>query len=379
GDGDDLTILKQRVTSQWALTANREQQGTAFVEGNMRNINIHDIQFLGTSIDNGFSQFMHLLVLNAVSDVIIQRCSFIAFRGDGLYLGATKDGHESHNERITVKDCVFDGVNKQNRNAITIADVNGLLISNCLFTRSTKKNMPAAIDLEPNPHGYEVTRNVVIENSRFYDLGGMIGGIGLQFTTPQKNLKMPAVNFIIKGNMFDKVQQGINISHQFNSPNDSSISHNIQISNNTFSNIFNSAMLLQGLKQVRVEKNTINCSPNPIRLSETNDRGLGSNDIRFNDNIVYNGDIAINEGKRIEIGGNTLVNGWSAMFRFGPGTSSYINIHDNTILESSKNMNKLVSINGAHKFTVNTNSWKNNNVPSRFDVNDFKSKAGISH
>lgn len=152
----DATIIKQHSSSQYAVSINRYNGGTTDVADNVKNITIRNLKFLAT---DDFDEHRHLLNVNAVSELLVENCTFEGFRGDGLYIGSGNEPDiERHNERVTVVNCRFDGVNQQNRNGITIIDCDSALVDNCSFRNTTTSAMPGAIDVEPDAD-FNVTRD----------------------------------------------------------------------------------------------------------------------------------------------------------------------------------------------------------------------------
>jgi hypothetical protein len=111
----------------------------------------------------------------------INNTKFLGFRGDGLllggyvFIGGVEPRIERHNTNVYVHDCIFDGVNNDNRNGISILDNDGLLVENCQFINTTRSNMPGAIDFEPD-ETWCIVLNSVVRNCTFENIGG-IGAI----------------------------------------------------------------------------------------------------------------------------------------------------------------------------------------------------------
>lgn len=169
GDGDSTVIQSLDTTTTKILYANSSDTN---IVNNVKDITIRNIKFLGRVAAAGFSEHKHLVSLNGVTNVNISDVSFVGFRGDGLYVGTGVIGGEHrHNKDVTVTNCYFDGVNKDNRNAISFVDIDGATIKNSNFIRSSRVGMPGAIDFEPD-YGYSHIKNVVIEGLNFEDCGG---------------------------------------------------------------------------------------------------------------------------------------------------------------------------------------------------------------
>ncbi|WP_433802903.1 hypothetical protein [Actinomycetospora sp. CA-084318] len=191
-----------RPGARHTLTVNPGTGGTADPADNVRDITIDGVDFVGTSRD-GFSEFEYQIWLSAVSDVTIRACRFEAFQGDAIMIGSGEDaGVERHNRRVKVLDCRFDGVNKQNRNAISVIDVDGLQVTRCGFTRCSRPDMPGAIDVEPNPADRTaVLKDLAFTDNLFADIGGNVAVVGLSITPPV--LDRPLSGLVIRGNTFD--------------------------------------------------------------------------------------------------------------------------------------------------------------------------------
>jgi hypothetical protein len=146
----------------------------------LRNIVLQGFVVRGASDSAGFSEFLHLVSLNGVQDARIERVNFVAFQGDGLYIGSSDKAHtERHNRNVVVTACTFDGANGENRNGISIIDCDGLLVEGCLFRNVSRANMPGAIDMEPNADPFHIVRNIRILNNRFVDIGGNVGVVSV--------------------------------------------------------------------------------------------------------------------------------------------------------------------------------------------------------
>jgi hypothetical protein len=183
--------------------------GSANPDDNLVNLLVRDLTLEddpGREI--GFTEHEHLVHINGVSDTIFQRVEFKGFLGDGLYLGSSHIlGQERHNRRIIVRDCIFDGVDNENRNGISVLDVDGLSIEDCEFRHCTKLDgsMPGAIDLEPDVSNladpptffrYAIIRNVRIVNNSFQNCGGN----ALALLLPSLELDNQVENIIIERN-----------------------------------------------------------------------------------------------------------------------------------------------------------------------------------
>lgn len=173
------------------------------VSTNKTNVTISDMQLLGRSDVDTFTQFVHLVCMSGVSDVQIERVQFKSWRGDAFYLGSNLSGGtaaERHNERVTITDCVFDGVQKNNRNGVTIIEGTDVKVLRSHFTRCSAAGMPGAIDIEPNNFAYLRVRNIEIAGNTFDDVGGAVGCITVDIVPAQSTLTVPAQHFHVHHN-----------------------------------------------------------------------------------------------------------------------------------------------------------------------------------
>jgi len=151
-------------------------------ETTVSNITLNGLTLYGESDIHGFSEFVHLLYLVGTDNVTVTNCEFKAFRGDGIDLGGVDlydiNRDPRHNSNVTISNCVFDGVNKENRNGVSVIDGSDVLIDSCEFKNTTKSNMPGAIDFETDD-SFNIVRNIIVTNSTFTNIGGNAGVIGI--------------------------------------------------------------------------------------------------------------------------------------------------------------------------------------------------------
>ena len=198
GEGASSVILYTgTAASQGAFFIN-SGSSTAYVD----NVTVQDLKFLGQVATLGFSEFVHLISFSGVRNCVIQRCVFEGFRGDGVYIGSGDvAGQERHNINVTIRDCYINGVNNDNRNGISVIDGTSVTIENNYFTRTTRSNMPGAIDIEPDANNYHVIQNISIRNNRIYDCRGSVGAITIFL--PIQTFTTPPNGFVVEGNYID--------------------------------------------------------------------------------------------------------------------------------------------------------------------------------
>ena len=173
GEASELRAYDDTLACEFMLATHVRDGGTPNVADNMRNIHLHDLKLNGRVAEFGYQQFWYLLAVNATSDLTVERVTFHGFRGDGMYVGSgTLRGTERHNQRIVVRDCVFDGAVKNNRNGLSIIDCDRLTVANCIFRNIGNAKLShsvGGIDFEPD-HNWSVYRHVAITHCRFIDI-----------------------------------------------------------------------------------------------------------------------------------------------------------------------------------------------------------------
>ena len=169
------SIIKQNTTSG-------DSYGTLFVESDsdatyISNIVIRDLQIRGPADTPVFSEQEHLISVRGVKDFLVENCLIKGFRGDAIYLGGDNiaGGGVRHNQDVRISGNVFDGVNNENRQGVTVVDGDRIKISSNAFRNCTKSTMPGAIDVEPNLET-AIIRNISIVNNTF---DGVIGAVGV--------------------------------------------------------------------------------------------------------------------------------------------------------------------------------------------------------
>lgn len=138
---------------------------------NIPNITIKGITFVEANWRYGFFESFACISVHAVDNLLIEGCTFLSWRGDAIYVGASDkgDGTENrHNRNVVIRNNVFDGYNMNNRNPISVQDGSGGKVHDNIFRNCCKPGgggtvpfnsmvaasglqMPASmIDFEPN-------------------------------------------------------------------------------------------------------------------------------------------------------------------------------------------------------------------------------------
>ena len=382
GAGRDVTRIIRNGT-------NLASQGVLFADSGssssfVNNIAIRDMTLDGQVVSLGFSEQRHLISLNGVRNAIIERVNFLGFRGDGLYLGSSiTAGVERHNVNVIVRDCLFDGINKDNRNGISVIDADGLLIDGCRFTRIARSTMPGAIDVEPDGYAFAVIRNITISNNRITDIGGNVAAIAVVLLGAD-TYTVPYRGFVIANNYIDtcpafgilynpKIIGGVTeLMHD----------HSVLITGNTVIEASRSLVIINA-KAARICDNTF------IRCSSSDLIGFsGAND--YNIDVALVGNQWIEAGRisgdgltvfgctRLNIDGNlfkdcgTGIAANSDAINFNAGTSSGVRITNNVITTPAGKTLVAIQKEAAHTFSAATNVFRLNSFPSTLP-NGFQS------
>lgn len=169
----DWTTIIEPVAGTYAFSVNKGSGGGPDPDTNKKNIQLRGMRILGKVVSNGFSEHVHLINLNAASWVLLEDVDLAGFQGDGVYLGSSNvGGLERHNENITLRRVRIDGVNRDNRNGISVIDCTNLILDDVRIRRTTRSNMPAAIDIEPDALTFHRIKNVSMTNIDIRDCRG---------------------------------------------------------------------------------------------------------------------------------------------------------------------------------------------------------------
>lgn len=365
GDGFSSKIFQKAGAADNTNVFNANS-GSATVANNITGLTWQNLYLRGRSDTDGFLEHVHLIALNGVSDVTVRNCLIRGFRGDGVYFGGDTGG-ERHNERLIVTGCTFDGINKENRNAISIIDGTDVVISNNTFTSCSKSTMPGAIDVEPNSAVYPRTRSITIIGNTFRDAGGGIGGCVSLVLPTQSTLTNKAQNFAIVGNTFQSVSLAGVYVQTFEGTSTSTVPHNILIANNVMQDGWEPIDLF-GIRGVRITGNSfddfddamilgyqynvcdIQVSNNTFSRCGSNGNGLfqiiRAQRATFQDNYIYDTNASSEYFKFTIDSAGVSDNIWSIQNSFRNGGTTF----------SSKN--------ASHTLNVGSNKAYQNDTPS---------------
>jgi hypothetical protein len=221
-----------------------------------KNITIRNLTLEGNTATEGYKQHTDLLRFYGAEDVVIEKVKFLGFRGDGLYIGdgLADKGVIRHNKNVVVRDCTFDGVNKQNRNGITVGDGENVTIQRCTFVRTTGPNSPGNIDIEQNKNDYHIGERISVLDCTFNDNGGT--AIVLDIAIDQQKRKKPIREIVIRGNRISKQQRRGILLNQLAEFDPNSEQVGITIERNDISDV-PIPIAIEGVQGVKIINNII--------------------------------------------------------------------------------------------------------------------------
>jgi len=203
---DGMFVLDANIAAQYTNDAN-----------SIKNVTFIGIKFQMNVAVDGFDELMHCVCASGTSGLYFDHCQFIGFMGDGIAVsrgrgtGPVVGSRPSYgyNANTVVTNCIFDGVNKDNRQAISIYYCDGFTITDNVFKNTTRSDMPGAIDIEPD-NSLTNTRCGLIERNSFSNIGGS-AAIVFIFKQPlvPSSATQPTRQFRIALNTFDNIDRHV--------------------------------------------------------------------------------------------------------------------------------------------------------------------------
>lgn len=157
------------------------------IKNSVSNIVIKNIEFEVHNDGENFHEFMHTIKTIGVNGLLIEGCFFNDFWGDAICLSHYGDtpatGERTRNQNIKIlNNYIEGGSHYSNRNGVSVVGGKNVLIKGNVIKKTSRKDMPGGIDVEPNNSAYTV-ENIRIENN---DLEGIKGGGGaISIISPQ--------------------------------------------------------------------------------------------------------------------------------------------------------------------------------------------------
>lgn len=200
-------IVPEDSNFRYGLSINRGTGGSADPETNVKNVRWAGFLTRNENPNPVFREFCYLWNINAASWFTAEDCALIGPQGDAIYLGSSNVNNvERHNENILLKRLYCDGINKQNRNFLSILDGVNVDIHDLFVKRMCKPDMPGVIDVEPNAQAFSRLKNIFIDKFLFQDCGST----GVAFLLPSNDvLTQPARNFKVSNGTIKNCATGL--------------------------------------------------------------------------------------------------------------------------------------------------------------------------
>jgi len=329
---------------------------------NLFGIHISKINFTGTVVADSFSQYKHLLLMQGVSDVHIDKCWFTGWQGDAVVVRSGNATAAAQNNNVRITNSVFDGINKDNRNAITLNDFDGMWITGNTFRNCTRQDMPGAIDIEPNIGDTFVRlKNCYIDRNKFNNIGGNVAAITVFLITPNGGYTNgDPRNIQITNNTVKGCFRGVQVSQaqDFNA-NDSFFNSDYIVTSNTVESATDAPFWYYGVKGLTARDNTWRLCPQAGRvgwLSGLPNRGCSG--ISIADKFILSGytsgeAVNIYNSERVDIIESLFDNcgneagGYGIPIVIKEGPSSKIRVNRNVILNNLNRATASVSVVGS--------------------------------
>lgn len=205
-----VKTFAQRLAADGCFVFDAQVSNQINDQKSIKNITISGLAFKSDILKQGFDELMHLISAHGVSNFKINNCTFTGFLGDGIAINGATDftvNRNAYNKDISITNCVFDGINKDNRQGISIYYADGFLIKNCTFKNITRPNMPGAIDIEADSPT-NVTRNGKISDCVFDNIGG-IACIVMHIKPSDRGNNFSYKNFTVENCKFNNSNSGI--------------------------------------------------------------------------------------------------------------------------------------------------------------------------
>ena len=382
GEGREGSIVKFK-SGATSLSLFQFLNATGPISQNKYANRISNLTLEGTVATEGFDEFRHLILCQGVSHFSLDNCILRGFQGDGLSI---RNGNiQAENFNVIVTNCVFDGVNNDNRNAISITGAVHAVIENCFFVNTTRSNMPGAIDIEPNPsYVFAEINSIIVRDNYFSNIGGNIAAVSCYIPIDSQDFTVEhPKNITITDNVFETVYRGVYVGQsQDNDIISTNPQFNLIVNNNRVHNASDRAFWLYGIKGAILNGNAFEDCANASRIGwiaapplyrNVKDIQLLNNLFRKNGTTDGYGVIVYN-GERVYFYNNTFEDvglsggGFGVAVHFGEGFNNDIRLVNNTILNGLGRTTGAVSKSGGVTVNYDTSILQVNNYAGLTDL-----------
>lgn len=396
GEGN-TSILKAKVSTSGTYYRMLKFWGSGPDEAdNLRNITIENIQLRGQSDVGAMIENQSLVNLMGVTNVTINNVLFKGMQGDGIYLGGAASGPTPrHNYNVNITGSTFDGINKNNRKGIGVKDIDGLVVTNSLFTHLTIAGQPGPIDLEAG-YNFQVFKNVLIDNNVFDDNCEPASDSQIQISTSSvASMNEPPSNISVTNNQFINSDSEQAIYFASAETNPAKFATGIVISGNLISMTtlpgasgeYYVIRISRGYNGVDISNNTIT-NGGTVMVGAIDVAATTVSNVRIKDNVfskngiakygINYGNLAIGSVDDLEIDGNTFENPAGGQPVFGGiifacydgiGSSNRVKVTNNTFIKGALQTYSIRLIN--HTLATSTNIYYGNNFVGGSLINQF--------
>lgn len=149
------------------------------IANSVRNVTLKGITFRTVNDGSIFLEWTHAIQTKGVNGFTIENCKIEDFWGDGICLNHYGDnpetGERSRNQNVRiVGNTIVGGPLHNNRNGISVINGKNVLVQGNTIRNTSRKDMPGAIDVEPNNSAYTIENIKIIGNT----ISGSRGGCG---------------------------------------------------------------------------------------------------------------------------------------------------------------------------------------------------------
>lgn len=211
--GNKFQTFAQRFAADGCFVFDAQVANQKDDRNSIKNIKISGLNFISDVKKHGFDELLHHISAHGVSNFTVENCSFTGFLGDGIAVNGATDFSKyrnAYNKDVYIRNCTFDGINKNNRQGISIYYSDGFTIEHCIFKNSTRNDMPGAIDIEPDSPA-NVSRNGTIRNCKFFNIGGL-GAIAISLRKSTAENHFSNNGYYIYDCTFDDVNSPLTIT-----------------------------------------------------------------------------------------------------------------------------------------------------------------------
>lgn len=175
-----------------------------------------------------YQEHCHTISMMGAKNVTIKDCYFKNFWGDAIctnhYGDNPNTGERARNTNIKILNNTIDGYKCVNRNGVSVINGEKVIIKQNTFNNCSHKNMPGAIDVEPN-YSFYTCNDITISENSITNCQGQNGAISI-VCGPHGGI---AKNVNVTKNKVYKSRRGIEFAVE-----DVSYAENIKIEDNYF-------------------------------------------------------------------------------------------------------------------------------------------------